>query len=68
MNKHLAQSSGKQAVLITTRRRGTPGLSREEVSRCIDIWARVYGLREEERHGSDLPIRPWLGRKLTRFD
>lgn len=69
MEKHLARSTAKQTVLIA-RKRGTPALSREEVSRCINIWASVYGLREAERKPVELalPVRPWLGRKLTRFE
>jgi hypothetical protein len=69
MDKHLAQSSGKQALLIT-RKRATPAPSREEVSRCINIWANVYGLRDEAQAGSGLrlPSRPWIGRKLGRIE
>jgi len=47
-------------------------LSREDISRCINIWASMY-LAPDESGERDLsmPSRPWLGRdpsSLKRFD
>lgn len=48
-------------------------ISREEVSRCINIWASVYGFsdREEPLDQSLMPTRVWIGRnpdRLKRWD
>lgn len=66
MEKHLAQPAGKQTAFLVSHKRAA-GLSREQVSRCINIWANVYGLRDDSR-SADLrvPTRPWTGRKLPR--
>lgn len=48
-------------------------LSREEISRCISIWAQVYGQGTDKSDPRDLylPSRPWMGRdpnSLKRFE
>lgn len=48
-------------------------ITREDVSRCINIWAKMYKLSDDESQASDLcmPPRTWIGRspdKLKRFD
>ena len=48
-------------------------LSREEISRCISIWAHLYRQCDEKSDPRDLylPSRPWMGRdptSLKRFD
>ncbi|WP_151636458.1 hypothetical protein [Noviherbaspirillum aerium] len=48
-------------------------ITREDVSRCINIWAKMYRLSDEDTQPSDLcmPPRTWMGRspdKLKRFD
>jgi hypothetical protein len=48
-------------------------ITREDVSRCINIWAKMYRLNDEDSQPSDLcmPSRTWIGRspdKLKRFD
>lgn len=48
-------------------------LSREDISRCINIWASVYLKRDTPTDPGDLrlPARPWLGRNpnsLKRFE
>jgi hypothetical protein len=48
-------------------------ITREDVSRCINIWAKMYRLSDEDSQPSDLcmPPRTWIGRsadKLKRFD
>ncbi|MEC4723745.1 hypothetical protein RY831_31985 [Noviherbaspirillum sp. CPCC 100848] len=52
---------------------GPNEITREDVSRCINIWAKMYRLSDEESQASDLcmPPRSWIGRspdKLKRFD
>ncbi len=52
---------------------GTDKLSREDISRCINIWASVYLDRDTPTAAEDLimPSRPWLGRNpgsLKRFE
>lgn len=47
--------------------------SREEVSRCIGIWAKLYHLRDEDADAQELcmPSRTWMGRSssgLKRFE
>jgi hypothetical protein len=50
--------------------------TREDVSRCIGIWAREYRLQDEPEETTDtrdllLPSRPWIGRStssLKRFE
>lgn len=47
--------------------------SREDVSRCINIWASMYLLGNEQADAADLslPSRPWMGRSpssLKRFE
>lgn len=43
--------------------------SREEISRCIGIWAKAYHLSDEETDGQELciPSRTWTGRKSDNF-
>ena len=48
-------------------------LSREDISRCINIWASMYLTPDEstEAHDLTVPSRPWLGRNpsgLKRFE
>ena len=48
-------------------------LSREDISRCINIWASMYLASDESLESRDLgmPSRPWLGRNpsgLKRFE
>lgn len=48
-------------------------LSREDISRCINIWASVYLERDTPTDAGELlmPLRPWLGRNpnsLKRFE
>ncbi|HVL75970.1 MAG TPA: hypothetical protein VM406_08125 [Noviherbaspirillum sp.] len=54
---------------------GKARLDRTEISRCINIWASVYRLREprageDELGGSELqmPPRTWTGRSIPRAD
>lgn len=47
--------------------------SREDVSRCINIWASMYLLGNEQSDAADLslPSRPWMGRSpnsIKRFE
>jgi hypothetical protein len=48
-------------------------LSREDISRCISIWAHVYRQTEDKSDPRDLflPSRPWMGRdpnSIKRFE
>lgn len=65
---------------VVVRQRGTTAkreppqgkLSREDISRCINIWASMY-LDADDTAGSGelcLPSRPWLGRSpsMKRFE
>lgn len=51
---------------------GPNEITRADVSRCINIWAKMYRLSDDSQ-ASDLcmPSRTWIGRspdKLKRFD
>ena len=47
-------------------------LSREDISRCINIWASLYLKTDDQADKRDLclPSRPWLGRTpgVKRFE
>lgn len=86
MEKHESRSSAKKrapidddatyemSALPTGRGVDAPRkLSREDVSKCISIWARLYHLRDDEADRRELcmPFRPWMGRdpnSLKRFE
>ncbi|RZI43138.1 hypothetical protein EGT07_09830 [Herbaspirillum sp. HC18] len=59
---------------VSAKRDPVPGkLSREDISRCINIWARMYLTPEERMNTRELclPSRPWLGRNpssVKRFE
>lgn len=65
---------------VVVRRRGNTTkreapqdkLSREDISRCINIWASMYLDADDATESGDLclPSRPWLGRNpsMKRFE
>jgi hypothetical protein len=58
-------SSGMGVPGLTEKRHRDAGKpSREDVSRCIGIWAQIYRLRDDEADTQDLrmPPRLWIGR------
>jgi hypothetical protein len=76
MEKHHSQSSAKKRVSINNASYDTPSamrigkgseaprkISRQDVSKCISIWAKLYRLDDEEADKSepDMPSRPWMG-------
>ena len=57
----------------TKREQQPDKLSREDISRCINIWASMYLASDESIEARDLclPSRPWLGRNpssMKRFE
>jgi|SwirhirootsSR3_FD_contig_31_5247683_length_419_multi_1_in_0_out_0_1 hypothetical protein len=85
MEKHQSQSSARKRAPITDAdydisflRIGrdidaSRKISREDVSKCISIWAKLYHLQDDEADKSELrmPSRPWMGRdpnSIKRFE
>lgn len=65
--------TGKSGKNPQKQKKMKVNISREEVSRCINIWASVYGFsdREEPMDKSLMPTRVWIGRSpdhLKRWD
>lgn len=87
MEKHLSSSFAKQPPTLASSVTRKPlaatqratktaerKLSREDISRCINIWARMYHQQDDKlpaHHDLCLPSRPWMGRSpnsIKRFE
>lgn len=66
-------SSSTPALFDTDKSNRPEKLTREDVSRCINIWAKMYRLNDDDTSAAELcmPARTWLGRspdRLKRFE
>lgn len=66
-------SDAADTAAMSKKKRTADKPSREDVSRCINIWASMYLGHDNQSDAGDLilPSRPWMGRSansLKRFE